>query len=66
MDYKITTKTVPTFYFVGVTTGKSSVNKVFPLWMDVLGKPEVVLEGIDHAIHDVPENYKKTAAYIFH
>jgi hypothetical protein len=48
-------KEVPTFYFVGVTTGKSSINKVFPLWMDVLGRPEVVLRGIDHPIHDDPE-----------
>lgn len=64
MDYNIATKTVPTFYFIGVTTGKSSINKVFPLWMDVLGKPEVILEGIDHAIHDKPENYRKTVAQL--
>lgn len=64
MDYKITTKTVPTFYFIGVTTSKSSINMVFPLWMDVIGKPEVVLEGIDHAIHDEPENYRKSVAQL--
>lgn len=64
MDYNITTKTVPTFYFIGVTTRKSSINMVFPLWMDVIGKPEVVLEGIDHAIHDEPENYRKTVAQL--
>jgi shikimate 5-dehydrogenase len=61
-DYNIVTKDVPTFYFVGVTTGKSSINKVFPLWMDVLGRPEVVLEGIDHKIHDDPEAYRATVA----
>jgi shikimate 5-dehydrogenase len=64
MDYKITTKTVPTFYFIGVTTRNSSINKVFPLWMDVFGKSEVVLEGIDHAIHDEPENYRETVAQL--
>ena len=64
MDYKIKNKTVPTFYFIGVTTGSSSINKVFPLWMDVFGKSEVVLEGIDHAIHDEPENYRKTVAQL--
>jgi shikimate 5-dehydrogenase len=64
MDYNITTKTIPTFYFIGVTTRKSSINMVFPLWMDVIGKPEVVLEGIDHAIHDEPENYRKTVAQL--
>lgn len=61
-DYNIVTKAVPTFYFVGVTTGKSSINKVFPLWMDVLGRSEVVLEGIDHPIHDDPEAYRATVA----
>ena len=56
----IVTKTVPTFYFIGVTTGKSSINKVFPLWMKVLGRPEVVLEGMDCKIHDDPEVYRQT------
>jgi hypothetical protein len=28
--YPIVSKTQPTFYFVGVTTGKSSINQVFP------------------------------------
>ncbi|KAA3644702.1 MAG: shikimate dehydrogenase [Chloroflexi bacterium] len=64
MAYEFETKTVPTFYFIGVTTGSSSINKVFPLWMEVMGKPEVVLEGIDHAIHDEPENYRKSVAQI--
>ena len=64
MDYKIITKTEPTFYFIGVTTGKSSINQVFPLWMEVMGKKEVVLEGIDHPIHDQPENYRKSVAQI--
>jgi len=61
-QYPIVYKEVPTFYFVGVTTGKSSINKVFPLWMKVLGRPEVVLEGIDHQIHDDPEAYRATVA----
>jgi len=63
-DYPIIHKEVPTFYFVGVTTGKSSINKVFPLWMEVLGRPEVVLEGIDHKIHDDPAAYRATVAQI--
>lgn len=63
-DYEIVEKKQPTFYFIGVTTGKSSINKVFPLWMDVLGFPDVVLEGIDHPIHDESENYRKSVAQI--
>jgi len=64
MDYNVITKDVPTFYFIGVTTGSSSINKVFPLWMDVMGRPEVVLEGIDHEIHDDPEKYRQSVAQI--
>ena len=64
METDIITKTTPTFYFIGVTTGGSSINKVFPLWMEVLGKTDVVLEGIDHKIHDDQENYRLSVAQI--
>jgi shikimate dehydrogenase len=63
-QYPIVKKEHPTFYFVGVTTGKSSINKVFPLWMKELKKPEIVLDGIDHKIHDDPEAYRRTVAQI--
>lgn len=63
-DYPVINKAVPTMYFIGVTTGKSSINKVFPLWMQVLGRPEVVLEGIDHPMHDDPEKYRASVAQI--
>lgn len=62
--YPIVTKTVPTFYFIGVTTYKSSIMKVFPLWMEVLGRKEVVIEGIDCKIHDEPDAYRKAVAQI--
>ena len=60
----IMTKLKPTFYFVGVSTGKSSINKVFPRWAQALGRPDVVLEGIDHKLHDAPEAYRQTVAQI--
>jgi shikimate dehydrogenase len=63
-QYSIVSKPVPTFYFVGVTTGKSSINKIFPLWMEVLERPEIVLEGIDCKIHDDPEIYRQVIAQI--
>ncbi len=63
-DYNVEKKEVPTFYFIGVTTGQSSINKVFPLWMEEMNRPEVVLEGIDHAIHDDPEAYRHSVAQI--
>ncbi len=62
--YPIIKKTVPTFYFIGVTTGKSSIMKIFPLWMKELGCPEVVIEGADFKIHDAPEAYRAMTAQI--
>jgi len=64
MTQPIVTKTQPTFYFIGVTTGKSSIRKIFPKWMEVLGRPEVVLEGVDLKIHDEPENYRRVVTQI--
>jgi shikimate 5-dehydrogenase len=60
----VITKTVPTFYFIGVTTQKSSIMKVFPLWVRELGRPEVVIEGIDLKIHDERQNYRQAVAQI--
>lgn len=60
----LVTRTVPTLYFFGVTTGKSSIMKVFPLWMDILGRPEVVMAGIDLKIHDEPDAYRRAVAQI--
>ena len=63
-QYSITTQPQPTMYFIGVTTGKSSINKVFPLWMEALGRPDVVLRGIDHPMHDDSEAYRASVAQI--
>jgi len=63
-NYPVVTKSVPTFYFIGVTTGKSSIMKVFPLWMEVLGREDVVMEGVDCKIHDEPEVYRRAVAQI--
>lgn len=57
-------KQVPTFYFVGVTTGKSSIMKVFPLWVKELGRPDILIEGVDLRLHDEPEAYRQVVAQI--
>ena len=62
--YDIIAKTSPTFYFVGVTTTKSSIMRVFPLWTKELGHPEVVMEGVDCQVHDTPERYRQVVAQI--
>jgi shikimate dehydrogenase len=63
-QYDIVTKTVPTFYFIGVTTGKSSIMKVFPLWAKELGRPDVVIEGVDLKLHDETQAYRRAVAQI--
>lgn len=62
--YPVVNKSEPTFYFIGVTTQKSSIMKVFPLWMRELGRPEIVMEGVDCKIHDRPEVYRRAVAQI--
>ncbi len=62
--YEVSTKKVPTFYFIGVTTAKSSIMKIFPLWVKELGRPEVVIEGVDLKLHDEAEVYHRAVAQI--
>jgi shikimate dehydrogenase len=62
--YDINTKTVPTFYFIGVTTTQSSIMKVFPLWAKELGRPDVVIEGVDLKPHAETEAYRHSVAQI--
>jgi shikimate 5-dehydrogenase len=45
-----------------VTTGKSSIMRIFPLWMKELGHPELVVEGVDLAPHADPEAYRQAVA----
>jgi shikimate dehydrogenase len=62
--YKIVQKSVPTFYFIGVTTGRSSINRVFPLWANELCRAEIMLEGVDCNLNDDPENYRRAVEQI--
>ena len=55
---------VPTLYFIGVTTGQSSIRKVFPLWAKVLGIEPAVLEGIDIVIHADAGTYRSVVKWI--
>lgn len=57
------TRTVPTMYFIGVTTGKSSIMKVFPEWSDVLGLGAEIA-GYDVTLHAPPEDYRAIVRHI--
>lgn len=54
----------PTMYFVGVTTTKSSIMKLFPLWIKELGFNDAVIKGIDVAIHAPEKDYKNIVDFI--
>lgn len=54
----------PTMYFIGVTTGSSSIMKVFPDWAGALGLENTVMKGIDIAIHERPEVYRQVVSFI--
>ena len=63
-EFDIITQSTSTFYFIGVTTGKSSIMRLFPVWAKALGRPEVVIEGVDLALHDAPAAYRQAVAQI--
>jgi shikimate dehydrogenase len=62
--FAVRAKTHPTMYFIGVTTSKSSIMKVFPLWMLELGHPDVLIEGVDLKLHDEPAKYREAVTEI--
>ena len=56
----------PTLYFIGVTTGRSSIMTVFPRWAEYLGLGDVEITGIDLALHDDPARYREVVEFIKH
>ena len=73
LTFQATSKTrypaaeVPTMYFIGVTTGKSSIRSVFPRWAEYLGlggENEVRLVGVDCKLHDATDVYRGIVAHI--
>lgn len=54
----------PTFYYIGTSTFKSSIMKVFPKWAEYLdlGDPDFI--GIDCKVHDSPEVYRKIVEFM--
>jgi len=54
----------PTFYFIGVTTGQSSIMRVFPEWAKYLHLSDCALQGVDFRPHDAPESYRQAVRFI--
>ncbi len=55
--------TTPTMYFIGVTTGQSSIMRVFPAWADQLGI-DARIWGLDLPIHADPPAYVRVVDFI--
>jgi shikimate dehydrogenase len=52
-----------TIYFIGVTTGRSSIMKVFPAWAKEL-RLDAVIRGFDFPPNDEPEHYREVVSFI--
>jgi shikimate 5-dehydrogenase len=55
---------VRTMYFIGVSTGRSSVRSVFPRWAAALGLADATLVGIDLPVHADPSHYRQVTDFI--
>ncbi len=58
--------TKPTMYFIGVTTGQSSINAVFPRWAQRLGLGDCALRGIDFPLGSAVKDYRAALEFIKH
>jgi shikimate 5-dehydrogenase len=56
--------TRPTLYFIGVSTGQSSIMRVFPAWAKALGLDDAVIRGIDFPLHAEPAAYRQAVDFI--
>jgi shikimate 5-dehydrogenase len=54
----------PSMLFIGVTTGQSSINKVFPRWAKALGLPTNKLAGYDVAPNAPADTYRRIVSFI--
>lgn len=60
----LTPAPVPTLYFVGVTTGGSSIQRVFPSWAAELGLQDARLQGVDVPLGADPAVYRRIIEFI--
>jgi len=54
----------PAFYFIGVTTGQSSIRRVFPAWAEALGLGDVEMVGIDLPLHAPRDDYRAVVEFL--
>ncbi len=64
--YRITHQNAPTMYFIGVTTGQSTMTRLFPHWAAILGLHDARLAGVDLPLQTSVEQYRQVVAQIKH
>lgn len=64
MSFNLPSATKPTMYFIGVTTGESSINRIFPEWARHLALGDCQLRGIDFKLHDESARYRAAVDFI--
>ena len=55
---------LPTMYFIGVTTGQSTMTRLFPYWAAILGLGDARLIGVDLPLQASVEQYREAVAQI--
>ena len=56
--------TQPTIHFIGVSTQRSSIRRVFPVWARELGINNAELHGIDLPLHAGREAYRSVVNFV--
>ena len=64
MIRSLTPATVPTMYFIGVSTMQSSIMRIFPNWAEHLGLAGAQLKGIDFPLQSEPASYRTVVEFI--
>jgi shikimate 5-dehydrogenase len=64
MSLQVSPAGAPTIHFIGVSTGQSSIMKVFPEWAAELGIKGAVIHGIDLPLNAPPESYREVVHFI--
>ena len=55
---------IPTIYLIGVTTGQSTITRLFPCWAAILGLEGARLIGVDLPLQAPMEQYRESVSYI--
>ncbi len=53
-----------TFYFIGVSTSRSKIMQIFPLWIEALGLPDTHIKGYDIAVNGAAREYRVIVGHI--